>query len=300
MIGALPPQHWQQHIDTVVDRLDSSSTDLYLAVIDAGTAWTDDPHGQARRRLANLTDQPPRAVRAPGQPPPSAASTTARWAPLAESISPTLTDDPEWPGLERTLQLARDVGRDLTADLLTLASDQPGTQAAHDLHERLLNAAGDTAPTRSHAAHDRGQPPTNQAARRQLPHDPPSDTTAEATSHKRAQSPPNPQQQWADLAAHIDPRLAHDDGWTALAHTLSRAAAAGIDVTAELPHLATNPPLPERHLARELQYRLIAYADLDPDPAGTAIAVEYRTTPPPRQAPRPPTITPRPPQPPSR
>ena len=52
--------------------------------------------------------------------------------------------------------------------------------------------------------------------------------------------------QWAQLADRISPRLTADPSWPALARTIDRAAAAGVDVETQLPALAERRPLPTR------------------------------------------------------
>ncbi|SFP63382.1 hypothetical protein SAMN05660464_3778 [Geodermatophilus dictyosporus] len=69
---------------------------------------------------------------------------------------------------------------------------------------------------------------------------------------------------WEVLAARIDPRLVCGPDWPPLAAALDRAAAAGYDVAGRLPALAAVAPLPDRHPARELHWRL-----LDDCPAAT-------------------------------
>lgn len=61
----------------------------------------------------------------------------------------------------------------------------------------------------------------------------------------------------ATLAAH-EPRLIAGPDWAPLAATLARAQAAGYDVAARLPSLLAAGPLPDRHPARELHWRLLA------------------------------------------
>ncbi len=68
----------------------------------------------------------------------------------------------------------------------------------------------------------------------------------------------DPTQRWLPLANAVDPRLPGDPHWAALAGALDRAYRAGYDVLANLPRLATQPPLPERHTARTLHTRLTA------------------------------------------
>lgn len=63
---------------------------------------------------------------------------------------------------------------------------------------------------------------------------------------------------WAALAEQIDPRLTAGRDWPALAASLDLAAAGGVDVTGRLTALAADGPLPERHPARELHWRLLA------------------------------------------
>ncbi|MGY1631892.1 hypothetical protein ACI784_09335 [Geodermatophilus sp. SYSU D01186] len=62
---------------------------------------------------------------------------------------------------------------------------------------------------------------------------------------------------WEPVAERIDPRLRHGPDWPPLAAALDRAAAAGYDVAGRLPALATAAPLPYRHPARELHWRLL-------------------------------------------
>ncbi|MGX5653239.1 hypothetical protein ACWKWC_00500 [Geodermatophilus nigrescens] len=62
---------------------------------------------------------------------------------------------------------------------------------------------------------------------------------------------------WRQLAARIDARLVRGPDWLPLAATLARAAIAGYDVATRLPVLAAAAPLPARHPARELHWRLL-------------------------------------------
>jgi hypothetical protein len=66
---------------------------------------------------------------------------------------------------------------------------------------------------------------------------------------------------WTGLAATIDERLTQGPDWPALSSALDRAAASGYDVETNLPRLAARDDLPERHPARDLQYRLMADCD---------------------------------------
>ncbi|WP_409328921.1 hypothetical protein [Trujillonella humicola] len=62
---------------------------------------------------------------------------------------------------------------------------------------------------------------------------------------------------WRQLVARIDPRLVRGPDWLPLAVALVRAATAGYDVADRLPALAAAAPLPARHPARELHWRLL-------------------------------------------
>ncbi len=62
---------------------------------------------------------------------------------------------------------------------------------------------------------------------------------------------------WEVLAQRIDPRLLRGPDWPPLAAALDRAAAVGYDVARRLPALAAAAPLPDRHPARELHWRLL-------------------------------------------
>lgn len=69
------------------------------------------------------------------------------------------------------------------------------------------------------------------------------------------------------LAASLRPGLADSPGWAALARTLDRAAAAGHDAEHVLRAAANAAPLPDRHTAQELQYRLLESLSLPPEPS---------------------------------
>lgn len=80
------------------------------------------------------------------------------------------------------------------------------------------------------------------------------------------------EQLWSEigLAHSIDSRLTEGSDWAALAAALDRAAASGYDVAANLPRLAAEAALPDRHPARELLYRLMADCDAALVSAGDA------------------------------
>lgn len=100
-----------------------------------------------------------------------------------------------------------------------------------------------------------------------------SDAASYATRHAARKLPepitPPPPARWAQLADSITPRLTADPSWPALARAIDRAAAAGVDVAAELPALAQRRPLPTDHPARSLEYRLLDAHPAALDPAHT-------------------------------
>jgi hypothetical protein len=70
---------------------------------------------------------------------------------------------------------------------------------------------------------------------------------------------------WARLVGGIDPRLTEGPDWPPLAAAISHAAAGGVDVATTVPELAAEAPLPARHPAIELHWRLMyAYASARP------------------------------------
>jgi hypothetical protein len=62
---------------------------------------------------------------------------------------------------------------------------------------------------------------------------------------------------WYETAVRIGAHLVHGPDWLPLAAALARAHAAGYDVADRLPALAAAAPLPDRHPARELHWRLL-------------------------------------------
>ncbi len=72
-----------------------------------------------------------------------------------------------------------------------------------------------------------------------------------------ADDPTAPRRTWEAIAESIHPRLVRGPDWAPLAAALDRAAAAGYDVARRLPALAAGAPLPDRHPARELHWRLL-------------------------------------------
>jgi hypothetical protein len=62
---------------------------------------------------------------------------------------------------------------------------------------------------------------------------------------------------WRAFVVQIDARLVRGPDWLALAAALTRATAAHYDIVRRLPALAATAPLPDRHPARELHWRLL-------------------------------------------
>ncbi|MBN9618494.1 MAG: relaxase domain-containing protein [Actinobacteria bacterium] len=280
IIGALPPEHWLDHIEQVTTRLQLSPGAVHLAVIDAGHAWTEDPRGLARTRVSEAARQPaldpaalvaaPARTAAPAAAPalPGTSPATA-WSQLAESIDPNLTQQPEWVALAAAISRAHSAGYDVDTHLPRLAAATPlaPQHSALDLHYRLITEVPAAATTPSEHAATGAAAATDTAAADRLHR---SDSTTGDTNTDTADEPEvqRPDDRWRALADSIDPQLALSPGWGGLAATLEQAARHGYDVDSELPRLATETPLPENAPALELQYRLLAEVDIDvPAPA---------------------------------
>lgn len=194
-----------------------------------------------------------------------AACATGTGPTLGASISTDLITGPDWPMLADTIQRAHDAGYDLDTRLPALVAEQPlpDQRPAHDLHYRLIQAVPEAA-QRTSGPVDAAA--TDQAARQRLQLAAKNSTTGTDTADSASgPAPKRHDDRWRSLVEGIDPRLTQDDGWLALAATLHRAAERGMDVESELPRLvAEGPPLPDRRAAQELQYRVIAAADIAP------------------------------------
>lgn len=276
IIGALPPEHWLEHVEQVTDQLQLSPGTVHLAVIDAGHAWTEDPRGLARTRLSEAAGQPARqpvhAAATVADTAPAAAvavlpgtSPAIVWAELGDTIDPDLTSQPEWPALAAAITRANAAGYDVGTHLPRLAAESPlaTEHSARDLHYRLVTEVPEAATTPSEYAAAGAAEATDDAAAARLRR---SDTTTAESSSDSADEPEvqPPVDRWRALADSIDPQLALSPGWGGLAATLDQAAREGFDVETELPRLATETPLPENASALELQYRLLAEVDIEP------------------------------------
>ncbi len=126
VIGALPPQHWLDHIEALDAQLGAAPGLVHLEVLDAGHAWTLDPDAQARRHLAEH--------------PPADATPAVRWATLGRRIRPDLTAGADWSTLAAALDSAAAAGYDVPAELPQLAATAalPHRDPARELHTRLV------------------------------------------------------------------------------------------------------------------------------------------------------------------
>ena len=190
IIGALPPQHWLEHIDYVTDTTDAIPGSVHLAVIDAGEAWIHGPH-------ADVTAGQP----TPSRPPtpdwsehlwlyepdtsPTPQHAEDRWRPLADSIHPTIAAGDDWPALAAELDRASARGEDVTRRLpqLAAAAPLPDRRPATELQYRLLATAQTAAAT---AAEDRDLPVDVPAGRDRRPEPPPDSGTDRPRSPGRS------------------------------------------------------------------------------------------------------------------
>lgn len=224
IIGALPPDHWLDHITAVTAQLDATPGAVHLAVIDAGTAWTDTPRGLADQHIADI----------------SRPATTAEVRANAGGADPYPRSSPV--AIETTLPVERPTG-DLR---YRLVSDAPAAGT------RTSTGADGNSVRASHVA---------TSAQLGVADNTVSDSDSAATDRSHTE-PRRPDGRWLALVDSIDPRLAAGDDWPALATTLDRVDAAGLDVAAHVARGAQADELPETHPAIELQYRLIDALDL--------------------------------------
>ncbi len=149
VIGALPPEHWLEHIDYLNSVVQTLPGESHLAVLDAGHAWTQDPDGLTRKHLAEreVPPAPPRAytdpaVDSPVSTDPTASATGAGdtatsqdtvveqwaadvWVDVGRNIDPRLVAGADWPGLAAALDRAHRAGYDVQQHLPRLAAQHP-------------------------------------------------------------------------------------------------------------------------------------------------------------------------------
>jgi hypothetical protein len=252
VIAALPEHQWYDLAIYVAEQTGVPFTDIPAEIINAHTALhraTGRHHNT--RQPSPLTPQ---------------AAPTRRWADTAARISPTLLAGPDWPSLAHAIDRAHAAGYNVAEHLPRLAAQQPlsPTHPARDLQYRLVAAAPAAAnPTEATRRADRAA--IDQDPRRRLAdHDHSESSDQTRTDQDTSPEKERPEDRWRNLIGFIDARILSDDGWTALAATLDQAAAVGLNVADALPRLAiADGPLPTRHAATELRYRILNRVNLD-------------------------------------
>jgi DNA primase len=160
IIGALPPSRWHDRAQTTAQQLGVAPSTALNEVLDAGHAWTEDPHGRARQRLTQRIPAPA-PIAAPLDP-------TRHWASLADTLTAStgidLRADPHWPVLAEHLTHAAATGYDVHHRLIVLTSHRPlpDQHPARDLDFRLISdwpeCLPPTDPATSRANHPDEQP----------------------------------------------------------------------------------------------------------------------------------------------
>jgi DNA primase catalytic core len=163
VVAALLPDQWSDRAALLSQRLEVSYGVALNEILDAHTAWSNDPNGQARAYAAErLAPLPPPTPAAPGDP-------TIRWTDLADRISPDLTNDRDWPTLAEHISRAADNGLHVDTRLPLLVADRPLDPAhrARDLDLRLIDACPDCLPQPDAvAANDNRERPASAAVGR--------------------------------------------------------------------------------------------------------------------------------------
>jgi DNA primase len=135
VIAALPEDQWYTLAMHVAERTGRSATDLPEEITAAIHTLGTRPSGGPQPR--------------PGGPPPRTPTNiapTERWATLAQSINPQLTNDSHSLALPNTIERAAANGTPVAELLPALANDPPSPDRfrAGSLEFRLIDAAGDT------------------------------------------------------------------------------------------------------------------------------------------------------------
>jgi conjugative relaxase-like TrwC/TraI family protein len=181
ILAALPPDQWAPHTTRLMQRTGGHIDSVLRELFDAHDHWLSRPDEYADSHSGRKL---PEAV----TPPP-----TARWAHLADRISPRLTVDPSWPALARAIDRAAAAGVDVETQLPALAERRPlpSDHPARSLEYRLLNAHPD-ALDHAHTKPTLGQTraaETKAAARLAADRPPP----AAAPATRRGEMPAEPQ-----------------------------------------------------------------------------------------------------------
>ncbi len=129
IVAALPADQWDDLTASAATRLDVPEADLRRHLLWHAQAWNRDPLRAAADALASGTDVRTRL---------RAAATQTRWRQLANRIDPRLTQQPDWPALEASMQRAHQQGHDVEqAVRLLSALDEGSSRPAADLRARL-------------------------------------------------------------------------------------------------------------------------------------------------------------------
>jgi len=156
-IGALPPEHWLEHIDYLNTLVQLAPGESHLAVLDAGHAWTADPEGFTRARLTERSiparpRTPAAQQAAAGAGPAATAAGESMATPLGAAhpdpdrsrpAEPEREPEPPVPAPERDADLVEqwaadvwvDVGRSIDPKLVA-GADWSGLAAALDRASR--------------------------------------------------------------------------------------------------------------------------------------------------------------------
>lgn len=172
VIGALPPQHWLEHIAHLDTRVDLTPGTTHMAVLDAGQAWTEDPEAFTCRQLGETPRRArPAATVAPapatrpaadgldGRPRCDAEEITQQWAgdvwlEVGRTVDPRLVEGSDWKLLTYALDRASRAGYDVQQHLPRLAAREllPEHQPARALHYRRVQECEPAITPRSHPA----------------------------------------------------------------------------------------------------------------------------------------------------
>jgi hypothetical protein len=164
VVAALLPHQWSDRASMLSQQLDVSYGLALNEILDAHTAWSNDPNGQARTYAAEHLAPP----RRPG--PQHPFDPTTRWAGIADRISPDLTKDRDWATLAEHISRAGDSGFHVDTRLPLLVAARPLDPAhrARDLDFRLIDACPDCLSQPDPAIANDNRESTAAVARRRL------------------------------------------------------------------------------------------------------------------------------------
>ncbi len=137
VLGALPPGRWLKGATNLAAQFGVAAQTAINEVLDAGHAWTEDPHGRASQRLSERVPEPAPTPVAPS------AEPTARWAALVTDLAGSdVTADSHWPVLAEHLSRAQATGYNVDSRLRVLLAGRP-LPAEHALRNLDLRLIGD-------------------------------------------------------------------------------------------------------------------------------------------------------------